>query len=83
LLYLTTVVGGKNNGVRNRIYKILTDKGISQAELARRSQINRFQLNKIINNKKRGVSLKTAFKIAKALNMKIEEVFFFEEKEET
>lgn len=64
--------------MNNNIYRILTQKNMSQAELARRIGMKRGYINRIINCKVTP-TLSTAFKITKALGKTIEDLWFEEE----
>ena len=60
---------------RNRIKEILESKEMTQQELSDITNINPSYLSKIIQGKKRCISLPTAIKICKALKTPVEEVF--------
>jgi putative transcriptional regulator len=66
----------------NRIRQILIERNMSHIELADISGIIPSHLSRIINGQRRCVSLPIAFKIAKALEKPIEEVFIYEQKVE-
>lgn len=59
----------------NRIKIILKEKGISQKQLSLLTKLNESHISKIILGQRRCISLPIAFKIAKALNKPIEEIF--------
>ena len=59
----------------NKIKTILQEIEMSQQELADITQLTSSHLSKIILGKRRCISLPIAFKISKALNKTIEEVF--------
>jgi DNA-binding XRE family transcriptional regulator len=60
----------------NRIREILQEIGMTQRELADLSLDGMYtHLNKIINGKRRCISLPIAMKIAMALNKPVEEIF--------
>lgn len=59
----------------NRIKIILKETEMSQQELADITKLTSSHLSKIILGKRRCISLPIAFKIANALNKKIEDVF--------
>jgi len=60
--------------MENSIQKVLADKNMTQAELASRVGIKREYLNKIINNHITP-TVGLAMKIAKALDMRVEDLF--------
>jgi hypothetical protein len=65
----------------NNIKMILDEIGMTQVELADLAvDGNTPYLSKIINGKRRHISLPIAFKIAKALNRPVEEVFIHKRK---
>jgi len=57
----------------NRIKEIMAARGITQERLSQVTGINQGTLSKIINGK--GISLKTARKIADALTFPIDHIF--------
>jgi DNA-binding XRE family transcriptional regulator len=62
----------------NRIRIIVEEQGMTQQELADISlDGNTGFLSRIINGRRRCISLPIAFKIAQGLNKKIEEVFIY------
>jgi DNA-binding XRE family transcriptional regulator len=62
----------------NRIRVILDEQGMTQQELADISlDSNTGFLSRIINGRRRCISLPIAFKIAQGLNKSIEEVFIY------
>ena len=66
----------------NRIMLLLKEKDMTQQELSDITGIFTTHLTKIIQGKRRCISLPTAIKIAKALNEKIEDVFIYRKPEE-
>lgn len=62
----------------NRIKQILTEKNMSHIELSDISGVIPSHLSKIINGQRRCVSLPIAFKIARALNTPVEELFIYQ-----
>lgn len=58
----------------NRLHEIREEKKLSIRELARRSGVSKTQINEIENGQS-DPTLKTMCRIAKALNMKIEDIF--------
>ena len=56
---------------------ILKDKGMSPQELSDISGILPSHISRIINNKRRCISLPIAMKIAEALQMPVEKVFLY------
>lgn len=59
----------------NRIKIILNEIEMSQQELADLIETNPAHLSRIINGQRQCISLPIAYKIAKALNRPIEEIF--------
>lgn len=64
--------------MENTIYRTLINKNMTQAELARRVGVKREYMNRIIN-RKITPTVPLGLKIAKALGMRVEDVFFEEE----
>ena len=60
--------------IKCKLKEILDSKGIKQTWLSEKVNIHRGTLNNIIANKY-NTSLEVAFKIANALNMRIDDVF--------
>ena len=60
--------------VKNRLREILSERGISQTWVAEKAGIDRSTLSSIVANK-HSTSLEAAMRIAKALNLDINEVF--------
>ena len=65
--------------MNNRIRVLRAEKGWSQAELAERVQVSRNSIN-AVENGKFDPSLPLAFRIADALELKIEDVFLREDR---
>ncbi len=66
----------------NRIRQILEEQGMTQQELADISlDGNTGFLSRIINGRRRCISLPIAFKISKGLNKPIEEIFIYKPNE--
>jgi putative transcriptional regulator len=63
--------------MENAIYKMLIDRDMTQAELARKVGVKREYINRIIN-RKITPTIPLGSRIAKALGMKVEDVFFEE-----
>ena len=61
----------------NIIYKTLVDRNMTQAELARKVGVKREYINRIIN-RKITPTIPLGLRIAKALEMKMEDIFFDE-----
>lgn len=59
----------------NNIKKIRKEKGMLQKELALRSNISVYHLNKLENGK-RELNLKVAAKIARVLDVSLQDLFF-------
>lgn len=60
--------------VKNKLREILEEKGLKQTWLAQKIGIDRSTLSTVIANKK-GTNLETAMRIAKTLNLKMEDIF--------
>ena len=71
----------KREIVGNSIGLILESKQMTQSELADLSGLDQNHICRIINGKKKQLSMATGFKISHALNMPIEEIFELEEPE--
>lgn len=56
------------------LQQILDEKGIEQAELARKLNVTRPQINKYVKNKQ-GMSLQTAYNIACLLGCNMEDLY--------
>lgn len=68
------VILDKENSLTNNIKKLLTEKGLSQSDLAVLSGISKQNISDIVQNKlKPGVDF--ALKIAKVLDVSVEELF--------
>ncbi len=63
--------------MENTIYKMLIAKNMTQAELARKVGVKREYINRIIN-RKITPTIPLGMRIARALGMKVEDVFFDE-----
>jgi putative transcriptional regulator len=61
--------------LENNIYKIISDRNITQAELGRKIGVKRSYINRIIN-RKITPTVPLALRIAKALGSTVEEVFY-------
>ncbi|ALS78477.1 Cro/Cl family transcriptional regulator [Planococcus kocurii] len=64
--------------MKNQIQDLRKIQGFSQEELARRCSVTRQTINAIENNKY-DPTLALAFKLSKNLNVKVDELFIFEE----
>lgn len=64
--------------MENRLSEIRWRKGLSQAGLARRAGVAKSTICELENGNITNPSLEVAFKISKALNLKIEDVFYME-----
>lgn len=60
--------------IKNRLKELLQEKGIKQVWLAEKAGIDRSTLSVVIANKK-STNLETGMRIAKALDMKVEDIF--------
>jgi putative transcriptional regulator len=70
------VLKGKVNivAVKNRLREILDERGIKQGWLAEKAGIDRSTLSMVIANKT-STNLETGLKIARALSLRIDEIF--------
>ena len=59
----------------NKLHEIREEKGVSLRELAKLAGVSKTQINEIENGQSDPI-LKTMCLIAKALNMKIEDIFW-------
>jgi putative transcriptional regulator len=64
--------------IKNRLREIIEQRGIKQKFLADQSGVNEQTLSNCINNRF-NLSLENAIKIAKVLNMPVEELFIVED----
>ncbi|EGA90203.1 hypothetical protein GPDM_06645 [Planococcus donghaensis MPA1U2] len=64
--------------MKNQIQELRKIQGFSQEELAKRCSVTRQTINAIENNKY-DPTLALAFKLSKNLNVKVDELFIFEE----
>lgn len=74
-----------NRGIKdklhsNRVMELLKEQEMTQQELADITGVGRTHITKIIQGKRRCISLPIAFKIARALNKPIEEVFIYKDR---
>lgn len=60
---------------KNKLREIMFFKGITQNDLEKLTGIGQSELSKIINNKKPGLQLRTAQKIAKALESTVDDIW--------
>ena len=64
--------------VKNRLKMILDERGIKQNWLSEKAGITKQTMSNLINNRF-NVSLESAIKIVKALDLKIEDVFYIDD----
>jgi len=64
--------------VKNRLKEILDERGIKQNWLSEKAGITKQTMSNLINNRF-NVSLESAIKIVKALDLKIEDVFYIDD----
>lgn len=62
--------------VSNRLGIVLAELEMTQAELSELTDLYPSHISEIISGKRKGVTLPIALKIAKALNKKVEDIFF-------
>jgi len=60
---------------KNKLKEIMFFKGITQNDLEKITGIGQSELSKIINDKKPGLQLRTAQKIAMALGVKVDDIW--------
>lgn len=65
--------------VHNRLKEIMEEQGRKQVWLERKANISRTTVNNALKNKT--VTLEVAFKIAKAFNCDINDIFYYVETE--
>lgn len=63
--------------VKNRLKEILEDRGISQTWLAKKTDVTRQTISNVINDRF-CPSLDLAFKICNALELQLDDVFYYE-----
>ncbi|MDY3006482.1 helix-turn-helix transcriptional regulator [Anaerococcus porci] len=66
--------------MKNRLEEVRKEKGITQEELARALEVSRQTVGSLENGRY-NPSIILAFKIASYFNLKIEEIFIYEEKD--
>jgi transcriptional regulator with XRE-family HTH domain len=66
----------QKDGISNRIGEILTEKNMTKQELADLTELYPSHISEIVSGTRKGITLPIAIKIANALGMKVEEVFF-------
>lgn len=64
--------------VKNRLKEILDERGLKQNWLAERAGVTKQTMSNLINNRF-SVSLESAMRIAKALDLTIEDIFHIED----
>jgi len=62
--------------MNSRLWEILRKQGISQTKLSEITGIRQSEISQIVNDKKPNLSLRIALKIAKALNTKVEYIWY-------
>lgn len=60
--------------IQSNIYQILTEKKISQSDLARAIESEPGHINYIMRKKNKGITIKVLGRIAKALDVKMEDL---------
>jgi len=66
--------------VKNRLKEILDSKGIKQMYIANKIGMSKSTFSNLLHNKFT-TSMEYGFKIAKELDMKFEDIFYYEENE--
>ena len=64
----------------NRIREILDHRDMTQAELSDLSGVPTQHLSRIVNNQRKCISLPIAIKIARALDLPVEDIFLYNPK---
>lgn len=64
--------------VKNRLKEILDERGSKQVWLASKSGVNNTTLSNIISNR-HNPSIEVALKIAKGLNLKVEDIWILDD----
>jgi len=64
--------------VKNRLKEILDERGIKQNWLAEKANVTKQTISNLIKNRF-SVSLEIAMKISKALDLKVEDIFYIED----
>lgn len=59
----------------NRLREILLERGISQRELSRMSGVTQPHISVLLSGERRAPGVRTALKIAKALDVSVEEIW--------
>lgn len=72
--------GRKENGLKNRLEEIRTQRGIRQEEFAKLMGVSRQTISSLENGRY-NPSITLAYKIASYFEMTIEEMFLFEEED--
>ena len=67
--------------IRCRLSRILGDRRITQRELARKSGLSTYTINKFYNEKWQGVDRKTLVKLCETLGVSVGELFEYVETE--
>jgi len=62
--------------MNSRLWEILRKQGVSQTKLSEITGIRQSEISQIVNDKKPNLSLRIALKIAKALNTKVEYIWY-------
>ncbi len=68
------------HNMENRIYQVISQKNMTQAELAQKIGVKREYINRIISGKVTP-RISLGLRIAKALQVTVEDLFIIEEKE--
>ena len=55
--------------IGDRLKVLMKEAGLSQRELAKRSGVDREHINQIVNNKTKSMTLKTAARLAKGMDI--------------
>jgi DNA-binding XRE family transcriptional regulator len=66
----------QKDGISNNLVQILADANMTQQELADLTDLYPSHISEIVRGVRKGVTLPIAIKIAKALNMQVEDIFF-------
>lgn len=68
----------QKEGTLNNLGQILLEKGMTQQELADLTELFPSHISEIISGRRKGVHINIAIKIANALDMPVEDIFYNE-----
>ncbi len=62
--------------MENNIQKVLNERNSTQTELGRVTGFKREYINRIVSGPLKNPTIKTAFKIARAMDLKVDDLWF-------